>query len=54
MDPFSNDLDIKPLRGTDNNFRLRISKYRFLYAIKDNELCIYLYKWWSRWDVYKD
>jgi len=51
--PYSEDLDLKPIRWLHNNFRLRIWKYRFLYEIKDFELEIYFYKWWSRWDVYK-
>lgn len=52
-DPFDNDLDLKPVKWLSNNFRLRIWKYRFLYKIKNLELEIYFYKWWSRGGVYK-
>lgn len=51
--PFDSDLDIKSLKWLDNNYRLRIWKYRFLYIIENDELYIYFYKAWSRWDVYK-
>ena len=53
LNPFDNDLDVVPLHWFENNFRLRIWKYRFLYKIENNELRIYFYKWWSRGDVYK-
>lgn len=51
--PFENNLDIKPLKWLNNHFRLRIWKYRFLYSIIEEEVYIYFYKWWSRWDIYK-
>lgn len=51
--PYSNNLDIKALKWLDNNYRLRIGKYRFLYEIIDEEISIYFYKAWSRWDIYK-
>lgn len=51
--PFLNDLDIKPLKWIDNNYRLRIWKYRFLYEINKDILYIYFYKAWTRWYVYK-
>ncbi len=51
--PFENELDIKPLKWLENNYRLRIWKYRFLYEINNNDIIIYFYKAWSRWDVYK-
>jgi len=51
--PFDCELNIKPLRWLKNNYRLRIWKYRFLYYIVEKEICIYFYKWWSRWDIYK-
>jgi mRNA interferase RelE/StbE len=52
--PFDSDLDIKPLKWLDYNYRLRIWKYRFLYVIKKEKLYIYFYKWWNRWEVYKN
>jgi len=51
--PFSKKLDAKPLVNKQGHFRLRISKYRFLYEITDSELFIYVYKADSRGDVYK-
>lgn len=53
LNPFKNNLDIKPLRWMSDNYRLRIWKYRLLYEIKNNTLIIYFYKVWSRWDIYK-
>ena len=52
--PFEVDLDIKPLKWLNNNYRLRIWNYRFLYFLKKEKLCIYFYKWWNRWDIYKN
>ena len=52
-EPFSENLDAKPLVNKQGHFRLRISKYRFLYEITDSELFIYVYKADSRGDVYK-
>jgi len=51
--PFLNQLDIKKLKGVEKHYRLRISKYRFLYTILDNEIIVYCYKAGSRGDVYK-
>ncbi len=52
--PLNVSLDIKPLINKKGHFRLRISKYRFLYEIMNNEVLIYVYKADSRGDVYKD
>lgn len=51
--PYNNDTDSKKLKGTQNHYRLRIGKYRFLYEICDNEMLIYSYKSDSRGDIYK-
>ena len=53
QEPFSESLDAKPLVNKQGHFRLRISKYRFLYEVTDSELFIYVYKADSRGDVYK-
>jgi mRNA interferase RelE/StbE len=50
--PYRRDLDIKKLRGFENDYRLRIGNYRFLYKIIQNRLLIYMYKAGSRGDVY--
>lgn len=52
-DPYHNSLDIKKLSNKPNHYRLRISKYRFLYEILESEILIYAYKADSRGDVYK-
>lgn len=46
-------LDIKPIVGKESHFRLRVSKYRFLYEIIEDEILIYAYKADSRGGVYK-
>lgn len=47
-------LDIEPLRWRwKNKFRLRIWDYRFFYEIREEEIVIYFYDAWNRWDVYK-
>ena len=33
-------LDITPMAGTKDVFRMRIGKYRFLYAVSDTEAII--------------
>ncbi len=51
--PFNNNCDIKPLSGHKNHYRLRISKYRFLYEIINQKILIYIYDADSRGDAYK-
>ncbi len=46
------NLDVIPLKGKKNHYRLRIGKYRFLYEIKKNEIIIYFYKVDTRGDIY--
>ncbi|MFA5916767.1 MAG: hypothetical protein WC850_00850 [Candidatus Gracilibacteria bacterium] len=53
ISPYQNNLDIKPLKGKNNHYRLRIGKYRFLYEIIENKILIYFYNADSRGDVYK-
>lgn len=43
--------DIKPLKGTDDRFRLRIGKYRVIYRIKNDT--IFIDDIGSRGDIYK-
>lgn len=43
--------DIKPLRGTDGVFRLRIGKYRILYEYVGER--VFIIKLGTRGDVYK-
>ncbi len=52
--PFENSLDIVKLSGEGtNSYRLRISKYRFKYTIIKEDIVIYFYDAWKRWDIYK-
>lgn len=54
VNPFDNSiLDIKILKWEKNKFRLRLWKYRFLYEIIKDEIIIFFYNVWSRWDIYK-
>lgn len=52
QDPYNQNLDIKKLRGTNNRFRLRIGKYRFLFTLYEEEILVYFYRASSRGDVY--
>jgi len=53
QNPHNNTLDIKPLKGQSNHYRLRVSKYRILYEIMDSKILIYTYDADSRGDIYK-
>ncbi|EAK0961795.1 type II toxin-antitoxin system RelE/ParE family toxin [Campylobacter upsaliensis] len=53
QNPYEAKLDIKKLQGKANHYRLRISKYRFLYEVLESEILIYAYKADSRGDIYK-
>ncbi len=53
QNPKDTTLDIKPLKGEEGQYRLRVGKFRFLYEIFENEILIYIYKADSRGDVYK-
>ena len=45
--------DIKDLKGFNNIYRLRVSKYRIIFEVIDNELLIEVIKAGSRGDIYK-
>ena len=45
--------DIKELKGFENIYRLRVSKYRIIFEVRDNELLIEVIKAGSRGDIYK-
>lgn len=53
QNPYSNTQDIAKIQGMQNHYRLRISKYRILYEIKEKEILIYAYKADSRGGIYK-
>ena len=46
------ELDIKKLIGSQNDYRLRVGNYRFLYTILKKEILIYIYKVDKRGDIY--
>ena len=50
--PFNNNLDIKPLKGFKNFYRLRIGKFRIIFKIEKEELIIYVISAGSRGDIY--
>jgi len=45
-------LDIKRLKHLKEKYRLRVGKYRFLFAVESNQLLIYFYDADSRGGVY--
>jgi mRNA interferase RelE/StbE len=45
--------NVKPLKGFNGFYRLRISKYRVVFEIKNDVLLINVIKAGSRGDVYK-
>jgi len=52
--PHKNNLNIKKLSWKEKKcFRLRIWKFRFKYIIIEEDIIVYFYDAWSRWDVYK-
>ena len=51
--PYENDLSIKPMKGSTDQYRLRFGKYRIIYEIVDDELLIYMIDADSRGDIYK-
>jgi mRNA interferase RelE/StbE len=51
--PFRTDSDIRKLKGSLDKYRLRLGKYRFLYAVMEEQVLIYFYKADTRGDVYK-
>ncbi len=52
-EPYSKILDIKPLKGFEHQYRLRLGKIRILYCIKDKELLIEVINMGYRGDIYK-
>ncbi|MDD2716116.1 MAG: type II toxin-antitoxin system RelE/ParE family toxin [Candidatus Wallbacteria bacterium] len=52
-DPYDETLDVKPMRGKHNHFRLRVGGFRILFEFRKSENLFYFYKADSRGDVYK-
>ena len=45
--------DIKPLRGHDDLFRLRVGPYRLIYSVDNGRLIVYIADADNRGDIYK-
>lgn len=50
--PFENT-NVKALKGESNTYRLRVSDYRVIYTVEDNELIILVIDINHRRDIYK-
>lgn len=54
IDPLDTNLDVtKMVNDPMNSYRLRITKYRFLFLINESEVFIYFYDADSRGNIYK-
>lgn len=53
QNPMTRTLDIKPLKGLKNCFRLRMGKFRFLYEIRPDTNIIIFFNAGARGDIYK-
>ena len=53
INPFSNLLQIKKLKGSSALFRLRIGDYRVVYEVKNQELILLIIKIGHRKEVYR-
>lgn len=53
MNPRSELLNIKRLKGTEDAYRIRLGDYRILYEIKDEVLLVLVIKIGHRRDVYR-
>ena len=51
--PTNSKLDIKKLKASNDNYRLRIGKFRFKYFIEDDILVVTIEEADSRGDIYK-
>ena len=45
--------DIKPLRGHDALYRLRVGTYRLIYSVDNGKLIVYIADADNRGDIYK-
>lgn len=47
------ELDIKKLVNMENDYRVRVGKYRFLYTVIESKILIFVYRGDSRGSIYK-
>lgn len=45
--------DVKPLRGHDDLYRLRVGTYRLIYSVDNGKLIVYVADADNRGDIYK-
>jgi len=50
--PFSRNLDIKKLAGTQSGYRLRVGDFRALYSLNKKEKIIYVWEVGYRGSIY--
>lgn len=53
INPISDVLDIKKLKGLSNIYRVRAGDYRMLYEIKSQELIVFVLQVGHRKDIYR-
>ena len=54
QDPFRDDVDVKRMVGTPRDlWRLRISKYRFIYEVDRDTVTLFFFEAGNRVDVYR-
>ena len=52
--PFDVSLDVTSLKWREKwAYRLRIWKYRFKFLVISDEVVVFFYEAWARWDIYK-
>ena len=47
------ELDVKKLVNMENDYRVRVGKYRFLYTVVESKILIFVYRADSRGSIYK-
>jgi len=51
--PFDPRCDVLKLKNTENDYRLRIGEYRFLFTLIEQDITIYFFDGGARWDMYR-
>ena len=53
LDPFSDLIRYRKVKGHDSLYRIRLGDYRVVYEIKAEKLLILIIRVWHRGDVYR-